>query len=64
MNRCGRLAQAVTAELLVIQARHFDMNINAIQQRPEDALLIFGAVEGAQVQGLRESAVIAAGTGV
>jgi len=40
------------------------MNINAIQERPRDALLIFGDGGRRTGTGLDEIAVIAAGTGV
>jgi hypothetical protein len=37
-----RLPQPVIAQLLVIHARHFDMDIDPVQQWPRYSLLLFG----------------------
>jgi hypothetical protein len=39
-HRAGRLAQALDAELLVLDARHLDMDVDAVEQRIGDTLLV------------------------
>ena len=38
----GWLAQALVAELGVVDARHLDVDIDAVEQRSGDALLVLG----------------------
>jgi hypothetical protein len=37
-----RLAQAAVAELVVLHTRHFDVDVDAIQQWAGDTFLVFG----------------------
>ena len=41
LDRRRRLPHPIVAQLLVLDARHLDVDINAIQQWTRDALLIF-----------------------
>ena len=38
----GRFARRAVAELLVIHPRHLDVDVDAVQQRAGDALLVLG----------------------
>jgi len=58
------LAQAVVGQLVVLDAGHLDVNVDAVQQRPRDTLLV--AADHAEGAGalVDRVAVIAAGAGV
>jgi hypothetical protein len=58
------LPQPVTAELVVVDARDFDVDIDAIEQGARDALLIFGDRGAGAGAGFLAVTIIATGTGL
>jgi len=38
----GRLSQALVAQLLILDARHIDVDVNAVEQGARDAFLVLG----------------------
>jgi len=63
-DRCAGLANPVAAELLVVHARHLDMDVDAVQQRTRDAFLVLGDGGWGAGAGLLTVAVIAARAGI
>ena len=63
-HRLRRLAQATVAELVVLHARYFDVDVNAVQQRAGDALLVLGHRAGGAGAGLDRVSVITARIGI
>ena len=63
-HRGGRLGQAVADELLVLDAGRLDEQVDPVEQRAADALLVAGDSPGGADALLARVAVVAAGTGV
>jgi len=63
LNSLTRLPYPVTAQLFIIHSRHFDMNINSIQQWTRDSFLIFCHKRRGAGTGFLRVAIIAARAG-
>jgi hypothetical protein len=59
-----RLTQPLVGELIVIDARHFDVNIDPVEQRAGNAFLVFGDSRVGTGAGLDRVAEIAARAGI
>jgi len=53
----GRFARALVAQFLVLEARHFDMHVDAVDQGTGDALLVFGGDNGREGVGFKRFSV-------
>ena len=42
LDRSGRLTQTLVAQLVILYAWHLDVDVDAVEQRAGDALLVFG----------------------
>jgi len=63
-NRLAGLAEAVAAQLVVVHARHFDVDVDAVEQWSRDALLVFRDHRRRTGAGLLAVAIVAAWTGI
>jgi hypothetical protein len=59
-----KLHYAAVRQLVELDPRHFDLDVNAVQQRSRDALLVLGHGGGSAGARLHQVAVVAAGAGV
>ena len=60
----GGFPQTTVAELVVFYMRHLDVDVNAVEQRSRDALLVLGDGACLASAGLERVAIAAAGADV
>jgi hypothetical protein len=60
----GGFTQAGIAQFFIFHARDVDVNVNAVEERTGDALLVFGHYAGGAGAGFDRVAVVTAGAGV